>query len=273
MTLAENNPYTVEKGILYLGPDRKEQLDVYSPALTDEELLPCIIIFHTDGRGGRRCRNNKADIAMNLVANGYIAILAETAVALHSVANWNESLVVPGWPNNLYDCKTAVRYAKKLARTYRIDPERIGIIGGHLALLAAFTAKHPVMNQGGLYQEYSSEVQCVVDLYGVADLLSWTGQGFEGVPLASASSEQTLLWEAAGRQSDDVPPMLIVHGAQESETDIELSFNFIEQLKESSLARQFVAAGSSVGNDMGKNIVDLRPIILQFLNSFLKKSD
>ncbi|WP_282942064.1 alpha/beta hydrolase [Paenibacillus sp. RC67] len=276
-----NEPCTIVRGVLYLGPDRKEQMDVYLPAGAEGERFPCIIIFHTDGRGGSRHRNKKAEIATSLVANGYVTMLAETAAALHSVANWNEGLVVPGWPNNLYDCKTAVRYAKKLAGTYPIDPERIGIIGGHLALLAAFTAKHPVMNQGGLYKEYSSEVKCVVNLYGITDLLSWKHQSYEGIPLGTTASEQAhqreeidyvSLTDTTG-PSGDVSPMLIVHGNQDSETDdVDISEDFMEQLKETNLARQFVAAGSTTGEDSGTSNVDLRPVILRFLDNNLKVS-
>ena len=36
----------------------------------------------------------------------------------------------PSWPQNLYDCKTAVRFLRKNAARFSINPERIGDIGG-----------------------------------------------------------------------------------------------------------------------------------------------
>lgn len=281
MEHAANEPCTIMQGLLYLGPDRKEQMDVYLPAAAEGERFPCIIIFHTDGRGGRKCRNKKADIALHFVANGYVAMLAETAVAINSVGNWNESLMVPGWPNNLYDCKTAVRYARKMSDPFRIDPERIGIIGGHLALLAAFTARHPVMNQGGMYQEYSPEIQCAVNLYGIADLLAWTDHGYEGMPLISSypvdaplgEEDDLVAFSDLKEQSGDVSPLLIVHSSYESASDeVELSGEFIEQLKETNLARQFVAAGRTAEEEKEAHRVDLRPVILHFLDRYLKVS-
>ena len=41
------------------------------------------------------------------------------------------------WPTNLLDCKNAVRFLRKHASAYHVDPDRIGVIGGsaggHLA--------------------------------------------------------------------------------------------------------------------------------------------
>ncbi|GAA4859066.1 hypothetical protein GCM10023310_42810 [Paenibacillus vulneris] len=280
MQLEDNGHCAIVRNLYYLGPDRKERMDVYLPGSAEEEAYPCIIIYHTDGRESRRTRELEADMALYLAARGYVILLAETSAALRNLAGWNEELVVPGWPNNLYECKSAVRYARKWADTYRIDPARIGVIGGHLALLTAFTANHAVMNQGGLYQEYSSEVSCAIDVYGIEDFLTWSYPSYQGFPLAMMARNlptahegyDAFPIEGGPKQGNDVPPLLIVHGALTGESGLALSPDFIEQLKATDLAWQFVAAGSATDREQSSIQVDLRQMIVQFLDRILKAS-
>jgi len=75
------------------------------------------------------------------------------------------------WPDQLVDCKTAVRFLRAHAAQYGLDPGRIAAFGrsagGHLASWMA-------LNKGGFdsdeWSGYSSEVSCAVDFFGPADL-------------------------------------------------------------------------------------------------------
>ncbi|MCS7464326.1 alpha/beta hydrolase [Paenibacillus doosanensis] len=272
--------YRIEKGVSYLGPDRKEQMDVYLPQYPGNETFPCIIVVHGGGwAAGRRSGLKDLQIAVNLVACGYVVMIIDCAVARHSVERWNHDLLIPGWPNNLYDCKTAVRFAKKQAEAYHIDPERIGIIGGasggHLALFAAFTANHRGLLGEGLYAEYSSSIQCAVNLYGIPDVLTWGSKSFSGVPLAPASQDPA--WRAAAKleatrhKSKDVPPMFIVHGEQDEEIQFRLSDEFVNQLKELNTVSQYAVEGARQRlPSRAAPAIDLRPLIIRFLDAYLK---
>ena len=73
----------------------------------------------------------------------------------------------------VHDVKRAIVWMKENAATYGIDPNRIvvggGSSGGHLALLAAYTADNPQFTPKELEGKDSS-VCAVISLYGPADL-------------------------------------------------------------------------------------------------------
>lgn len=81
------------------------------------------------------------------------------------------------WPQNLHDCKTAVRWLRKHAETLQVDPDHIGTIGGsaggHLATMVALTGKRDGLDPKEPYGEFSCQVQVAVNLCGPADFVSW----------------------------------------------------------------------------------------------------
>jgi acetyl esterase/lipase len=72
------------------------------------------------------------------------------------------------------DVKRAIAWLKENGARYGVDPERVvlmgGSAGGHLALLAAYTAHHPELQPPDL--EVDTSVRAVVSYYGVIDLWS-----------------------------------------------------------------------------------------------------
>ena len=72
------------------------------------------------------------------------------------------------FPRSVEDVKTAVRYLRKHAATYNLDPDRICLwgtsAGGHLAAIAALTPRGTF--DGTEWPEQSSAVKCVLDAYG-----------------------------------------------------------------------------------------------------------
>ncbi|MFI1363496.1 alpha/beta hydrolase fold domain-containing protein [Streptomyces griseochromogenes] len=87
------------------------------------------------------------------------------------------------FPAQLHDVKAAIRYARRHADAFGIDPERIGAwgesAGGHLAALAGLVRAdaHGGALEGreGVRDEDSS-VRAVVDWYGVSELVSLLSQ-------------------------------------------------------------------------------------------------
>lgn len=72
----------------------------------------------------------------------------------------------------LADVKRAVAWMKQNAVHYGVDPDRVilmgGSAGGHLALLAAYTADHPELQPPDVQSDTS--VRAVVSYYGLPDL-------------------------------------------------------------------------------------------------------
>ena len=72
------------------------------------------------------------------------------------------------FPSQTLDAKAGIRFMKRNAAKYRIDPEKIVVMGdssgGHTAMMAGFTCGIPELEETD--NEFTSEVKGVIDLYG-----------------------------------------------------------------------------------------------------------
>lgn len=89
-----------------------------------------------------------------------------------AILQYRESALA-AFPAQIEDAKTGVRFLRKYAEDYHINPEQIFLMGdssgGHTAFTAAFTADEDQLDTP-VYGEYSCKVNAVVDLYGVSDV-------------------------------------------------------------------------------------------------------
>ncbi|ULL16083.1 alpha/beta hydrolase [Paenibacillus sp. H1-7] len=271
--------FTVARGVPYLGTDRKEQMDVYMPACADQSLLPCVIVVPGEGwAAGRRGWDREARIANKLLAHGYIVMVADIAAVHYSGEVWNEELTIPGWPTNLFDLKAAVQYARKHAPEYGINPGKIGVIAGstegHVALLSALTANydgHP-HDAADASVEHGFGVRCIMNLYGIPDLLSW-GEGFTGVPYpySGEKGEQSVENHALESIAAGIPAMFIVHGQANETNSITLSASFADQLQHIAEVQQYVSVDDvEKAGTKASSAFDLRPVMVDFLAAHLK---
>ena len=117
---------------------------------------------------GDKAEEREVNIATNLARAGYVVLSINYVLSTDGKVTW---------PQNVYDCKTAVRWLRKNADRYQIDAEHIGVIGGsaggHLAAFLAVTKPENHFDPDGPYGEFSCKVQCAVDLYGPADLMTY----------------------------------------------------------------------------------------------------
>ncbi len=102
---------------------------------------------------------------------GQLAALARKGYVVASVKHRASS--VAKFPAFLQDVKSAIRFMRANAKTYRIDPERIGIwgdsSGGHASLMVGVTGDMPEFKTED-NKEYSDAVNGVVDFYGPTDV-------------------------------------------------------------------------------------------------------
>lgn len=137
----------------------QQRLDVYLPAEGDGP-WPLVIYVHGGGWSMGTKRLGALDSVIGLIEHGYALISIDYRLAPTVV-----------FPEFLFDVKTAVRWARANAGTYGFDPAHIGMVGdsagGHLTLMAGFTAGHPEY-EGEQYgwAGVSSGLQAIVDLYG-----------------------------------------------------------------------------------------------------------
>lgn len=160
---AHAQEFTVEKDVEYGRVGEKALLlDVLQPVGKAEKPRPAIVFVHGGGwiSGDKRDMKGMAEAAAK---HGYVCF------------NINYRLAFGGkdiWPAALDDTQRAVRWVRANAERYGIDAGRIGAIGasagGHLVTYLGTTDTREQSDPA--LAQYSSRVQCVVNLFGPTDL-------------------------------------------------------------------------------------------------------
>jgi acetyl esterase/lipase len=271
---------TVVKDISYLGEGREEKMDIYYPADMDKtHSLPAVVLIHGGGwMSGDKAAKRELNIAQNLVPEGYIC------------ASINYKLGAGAFPQNIYDCKTAIRFLRENAVKYGIDDDRIAVMGGsaggHLALMVAFTADSLIFDPDEPYSGQSTKVNAVINLYGITDLFTRQYCDDDGTPngelkdggavsvLAAAREQNPFLWKAfspVNHITADSPPVITFHGKRDTIVDYLQAVQLHERLAQHKVINQLHLIDNAKHTfDMQSSGEDLKPIVTDFLKRFLK---
>ncbi len=257
----------VERGVTYLPSDREEKADLYFPEKTEQGVrLPAVVWIHGGGwNGGRRDARREVNVCGTLARNGYVAMSID-----YKLAKGKKGI----WPQNLWDCKTAVRWLRKNADRLGIDPARIGVMGGsaggHLASMVALTTPADGLDPAEPYGDVSCAVRCCVDLYGISDIARYHDAKMLGKTLA----EDPGLYRAASPLSyvrADSPPFLILHGTADRTVALDQSKWLAGALKKAGVEHELVIIPDAPHTfDLEPKQRDLRPVVLGFLDKHLK---
>ncbi len=262
------------KEIPYLGEGRAERIDAYLPQGHDAA-RPAVLLIHGGGwRLSDKAAAREVSISRDLAEAGYAVFSINYLLNIaEAQSDGTRKLTRLAWPTNFYDCKTALRFIRKYADRYRVDPTRIAVMGSsagaHLAMLLASTSFHEKFNQQGLYLEQSNAVTCVVNLYGDYDV-----RGRAVSPFAGETQEQT---ETNEREASPVtwidskmPPMLIAHGTQDATVSVERSRKLVRHLENLGLDYLYLELSKDGhGFDLHPQTFDLEAAVLRFLTQYL----
>jgi len=217
MTETSANSDTINDLVYATVDGRDLKLDIYRDASISEP-QPLVVWIHG---GAWRKGNRKSPRAKSLVSQGYVVASVEYRLSQEAI-----------FPAQIHDCKAAIRWLRSNAGTYGIDPERVGAwgpsAGGHLVALLG-TSGDVAGLEGKLgVTGVSSRVQAVVDWYGPTDFLRMNDVPGKMDHDAPDSPESQLVGapiqdhpDLAARAnpityaSEDDPPFLIMHGAQD----------------------------------------------------------
>ena len=124
--------YKTELGILYSTVDGKEQkLNAYVPE-NPEKPVPAMVEIH----GGWW---SAGQATSDFTRDPSLKIFTGKGIALFSIEYRLGKQ--GGFPENIRDCRNAIRFIRKNAERFHIDPERIGCFGGsagsHLSMMVA----------------------------------------------------------------------------------------------------------------------------------------
>jgi pectinesterase len=203
---------TCTTNIIAVYNDQLITLVVYVP--DKAAVYPAILDIHG---GGWSARQVKADKPMmeRLAARGFVTALV--AYRLSGEAKY---------PAALNDCKSAVRYLRANAAKFKIDPERIGVMGGsaggHLSGLLAMTDGKPEFEGDGPHREFSSRVKACVVMAGTQDFATaYKDKTSDGAVafFGSKCSDNPELYKQASAITHvraGVPPTIFIEGEKDT---------------------------------------------------------
>ena len=151
------------------------------------------------------------------------------------------------WPDHIVDVKRAIAWVRAHIDEYGGDPDFVvitgGSAGGHLSALAALTPNEAEFQPG--FEDADTSVAAAVPFYGVYDLLDWNGRGgpagsvrhMERLVLKSSPATDSERWRRASPLAwagPQAPPMMLLHGTNDSLVPVHGARRLARALQESS---------------------------------------
>lgn len=221
----ERPGYIVEEDLTYgKVSDVELKLNLARPARGRGPFPGLIFLFGGGYKVGSKSNWNFA--IREAAKRGYVAV----AIDYRLTKEFENGVPKYSFPAQIYDGKCAVRWLRGHARNYRLDPDRIGVVGfsagGNLALMLGLTDYSNGLEGGCGDSKISSRVQAVVNLAGGTELT----RHFDIYPfdygdlLGGSPEERPERYQAASPLtyvSQDDPPVLTVCGTEDPVFDQE----------------------------------------------------
>ena len=255
----------------------KLMLDVYLPPgdTAPGTRRAGILLIH----GGGWIGGNRKDVtneAKAVAKAGYVAVSIGYRLCNGPARDEDPSQPVRNrYPAQIDDCQRAVRWVRKHASEFQLDPDRLGAVGwsagGHLvSLLGTLDTRD---NSDPDLAAFSSRVQSVVNVFGPTDftvpLPTVTLAGAQPDPKGDTwAARRPIYWlvdDLLGSKEADAQkaaspiyhidaktvPFLIVHGAQDYIVPVEQSRAFARALKSAGVDAQLMEFADD-GHGFGK---------------------
>lgn len=199
---------------------KKHLLDLYLPA-NNSTTTPLVVWVH----GGAWMFNDKyADMSyMKQTVKAFI----EKGYALASIDYRHSTTAI--FPAQIQDCNQAVEFLYDHASTYKLDKNRIALIGfsagGHLASLLALSNNSNIPDFYVNKKKTSFRIKAVLDFYGPSNFMLFFGESKindTDNPIAILLGSSPLLRPDISNNASPVtyvdkndPPFFIVHGEKD----------------------------------------------------------
>jgi acetyl esterase/lipase len=265
---AKTENVVIQRDVAYLPDGRREKADLYLPAKRDAGTRsPAVVIIHGGGwTGGKKDASREINIGTTLANHGYVGLSIDYLLATESA---------PSWPQNIHDCKTAVRWLRANAERLQIDVDHIGVIGGsaggHLTSLLALTGPADGLDPKSPYGELSCRVQCAIPMYGAGEVRDGSNAKTMLGKTRDVAPELYRLASPISHADPSDPPFLILHGTADKTVPVEQSEILANALQRVGVEHQLVLVKDAPHTfDLQPKQQDLRPLVLAFLDQHLK---
>jgi len=239
------NPVFRLSNLTFLPEGRRERLDLYVQYARDLKVRrPGVLFIHGGGfTGGDKAEYRSASVSADLARAGYVVVSCNYVLGPKDK---------PGvWPQNIADCRNAVRWMRANADALGLDPNRIavagGSAGGYLALMVGLTDDKTGPG-GDPAAMYSAKVSAVIDMYGV---VNFSKHGKGDVPGVASAEQKAYLPEMQCDPQD--PAVLILHGTSDSTVDIAQSDAMAKALRSAKTPYEYIVV------DGAPHTFDLHP--------------
>lgn len=209
-----------EEDVAYLEGDRKEKADLYFPMnVPAGQKAPALIVIHGGGfNDGDKRKYRELNFCTNAAKRGYLAMSIN-----YKLRKYQGQVT---WPQNIHDAKEAVRWLRLNAERLKIDPERIGAMGGsaggNVAAMLALTQPEDGFDGEGFRTNIPARIVCGIDFYGAVDLMTYHDMKM----FAKTREEAPELYRKGSPTSyvrENAPPLLMIHGTGDETVKVEQS--------------------------------------------------
>jgi acetyl esterase/lipase len=243
--IARADGVRVVTDVSYLGSGSSLKLDLYLPARDPKvPLHPALVWIH--GNKQNKATGRARDFCGILAAAGYVCASVDYGPQGDRLGN-------------ILDCKNAVRFLRAHAAAYQVDPARVAVVGGsaggYLALMVGLTRGKAKFEPAQPYPGVSSAVGAVIDFYGV--VLNQPDSPLDQIDAGS-------------------PPILILHGTGDNTVSYTQSVRLDAVLTAKGVPHRLILLqdlphGFNLAPSATNPLpMDLRPVVLDFLNQSLR---